>query len=190
MSQVPDGVIQPKAMNPGRVQRTQGFTLVELMITVAIMAIFLGIAAPSFENITLRSYLRSYTSAFTSSTVLARSEAIKRNAMVKMCVSTDGAICAAGGWEQGWIVFADANDNGTVDGNEVVLQQQAAAGPRFLMTEAGAISQLRFPASGIGVQPVVVRVCRNNPPGPEERVISLTASGRTNVTKTTAAACP
>lgn len=190
---------RPATRIPVYTSYAQGFSLVELMITVAIMAIFMALAVPSFDRITLRSKLRANTNAFAQSIVQARSEAIKRNAPVTMCVSADGVSCIAGGWEQGWIVFADTDNSNAIDGAEVLLLRQDAANaanlvpgdPRyFLMTEAGGISELNFPAAGVGVQPATLTICRSNPAGAEERVVSVTASARTTVTKTTNAACP
>jgi len=79
----------------------RGFTLVELMIVVAVVAILLGLAVPSFYQVITNMKLTSYANNLVSSTLLARSEAINRNAVVSLCVSTDGMTCGAGGWEAG-----------------------------------------------------------------------------------------
>src|SRR3990167_5069797 len=90
-----------------RLARERGFTLIELMITLAVFAALLAVMVPSYSDMTLGSKLRSQANDLVAGAVLARSEAIKRNAAVRMCVSADGASCIAGGWEQGWVVFHD-----------------------------------------------------------------------------------
>lgn len=104
--------------------KQQGFTLLELIITVTIAAIVLVIGVPSFQETIRQNRLTAYTNQFVGSLNLARSEAIKRGRRVVVCPSTDGATCAASGdYEQGWIVFADANaNNATGDAGDVVIR--------------------------------------------------------------------
>jgi prepilin-type N-terminal cleavage/methylation domain-containing protein len=76
-------------------KRKRGFTLVELMVTVAIMAILAAIAAPSIDGIARRTKLDADTERWQSALSFARSEAIKRNALVSVVPSASGF---AGGW--------------------------------------------------------------------------------------------
>lgn len=172
-----------------RVQTLRGFTLVELMVTVAVMAILLGIAIPSFTEITLSSKLRSYANDLVASAQLARGEAIKRNAVVRMCVSTDGASCVSGGWEQGWVVFHDVDKDGALDAGETVLQRQKAAASGFKIT--GTVSGVSFQPSGVGATLATLKVCRAAPSvGSQERVVNISATGRATVSKTATGSCP
>lgn len=158
-----------------------GFTLVELMVTIAVMAILLMIAVPSFIDATLGSKLGAYANNMAASAHLARSEAIKRNAVVTLCVSTDGTTCATGGWEQGWIVRA-------ADGT--VVQRQQALPTGFKATESGSATSIAFQPSGVGSAAAVLTICRATPSvGSQERVVTISATGRPTVTKTTAGAC-
>jgi len=92
----------------------RGFTLIELMVSIAVLAILLGIAAPSFRSMTASSDLRGVSNELITTLAQARSEAIKRGGRVTVCMSADGAACiATGGWEQGWIMFADNTHSGT-----------------------------------------------------------------------------
>lgn len=104
-----------------------GTTLVELLVVLAIAAIVLSMSAPSFHSLIASMRLKAVSELMVAHLHFARSEAIKRNARVVLCKSTDGKQCVSmGGWEQGWIVFHDANDNAQVDSQETILLQQSA----------------------------------------------------------------
>jgi len=166
-------------MEPWLVQ--QGFTLIELMVTIAVMAILLMIAVPSFKEATLGSKLGSYANSLVAGAHLARSEAIKRSAPVTLCVSSNGTSCGTGGWEQGWIVRA-------TDGTVIQSQQALPAGLK--VTEGAASTSLVFNPSGVGATSAIFTVCRATPTaGGQERVVSVSLTGRPSVTKTTAGSC-
>jgi type IV fimbrial biogenesis protein FimT len=86
-----------------RVRRSRGFTLIELMVTVAILAIALGIAVPNLQEFARRNRLVATTNNMASALALARSEAVKRAARVSVA-STD--------WDGGWQVFVDTGTVG------------------------------------------------------------------------------
>lgn len=167
-------------MTPVRAAR--GFTLVELMVTLAIFGLLVGMALPSLEGLLLGPRLGSYANSFNASATLARSEAIKRNASVTLCASADGSNCATSGdWEQGWIVLA---------GSSVLQRQQALPhGYRGVDTMAGSRS-LSFVATGAGATQAAVKFCRATPEaGNQERVVAVTATGRSYVSTTRSGAC-
>ncbi|WP_372015317.1 GspH/FimT family pseudopilin [Pseudoxanthomonas sp. 10H] len=86
--------------------RQRGFTLVELMVTVAVLAILVGLATPSFTSVINSNRLTSQANEFMADLQLARSEAVRRNRTVRLCRSADGATCAAGAGDwTSWIVI-------------------------------------------------------------------------------------
>ena len=106
----------------------KGFTLVELMVVVAIMAILLALAAPSFTPLIERWRVRDAAETLTSSLYFARSEAIKRGGQIaihKLPNNTNGCTSATGNrdWDCGWIVCHDTNNSGTCTSTEPVLQR-------------------------------------------------------------------
>jgi len=161
----------------------RGFTLVELMVAILILAILIGFAVPSFRDAALSSRLTAHANDLLASAQIARSEAIKRNAVVTLCVSTDGNTCAGdGGWEQGWIVV-------TVDGD--VIQRQEALAPEFRVTETiDGRTDLDFPPTVVGVASASFTVCRAEPVGSQERVLTIRPSGAASVRPEQDGVCP
>lgn len=91
-----------------RLRKQNGFTLVELMVTIAILAIVLTIATPSFTNIILNNRIDSIAHELHGSLQLARSEAVKRKGAVRVCRSNaDMDDCAEGSdWSVGWLILS------------------------------------------------------------------------------------
>ena len=101
----------------------RGFTLIELMITVSVLAILLGIAAPSFRDTLLNVRMTALANDLMTDLATARSEAAKRGVRVVLCTSSNGTSCTNTSWQSGWIVFADGvTANGLVDTGESVLK--------------------------------------------------------------------
>lgn len=127
--------------------RQAGLTMIELLITLAVLAIVLAIGIPSFEGLLASTRVTNATNELLSAFAQTRSEAIRRGQRVTMCISANGIQCTnAGNWEQGWIIFSDATRAGNVanvDAGEVIIQnnrvslagitiQGAAALPRYI----------------------------------------------------------
>jgi type IV fimbrial biogenesis protein FimT len=83
----------------------RGFTLVELMVVVALVGVLAMLAVPSWEAIQTRTAIRTLVNDYTSSLAFARSEAVRQNTAVTVCPSNNGAACTDSNVEAGWIVF-------------------------------------------------------------------------------------
>ena len=163
-----------------RKRSQRAFTLVELLVAIAVLAVLLALAAPSFTNASLPSKLRAVANSLLGAAQLARSEAIKRDSVVTLCVSADGATCGAGNWAQGWIVISGAT----------VLQSVQAAPTGFRVTPAAGSAALTFQPSGVGATTETFTVCRSTPSvGSQERSVTVSAVGRASVRTTTNGVC-
>lgn len=171
----------------------RGMTLIELMVALAIGAILLSMAAPSFNDAILSMKLSSYSNNLVASTMLARGEAIKRNAAVSLCVSSDGASCGAGRWEQGWIVMCNTVDHVFCDAagtDTLVIQAQPALAAGWKISEANSRTSIRFDPTGSGATGATLTVCRAAPTvGVQQRAVRISPSGRPSVARTTASTC-
>lgn len=81
----------------------RGFTLVELLVTIAVAGILLAIAVPNFRTFLQDSRAISQANLLVQALNVARSEAIKRDVPIDVCPSANGTTCG-GTWAQGWIV--------------------------------------------------------------------------------------
>ena len=115
-------------------KESSGYTLLELIIVVGIIGVVTAIAVPSMGVYIKNDRLTTNINTLVSHLSFARSEAITQSQQVVLCVSSDSADCTGTDWALGWIVFADANGNGAVDGAETILRAQAALGNNNTLT--------------------------------------------------------
>jgi len=183
-------------------RKQEGFTLIELIVTIAIIAIAATIAMPSLYQGIQGSRLASQVNSFKGVLATARSEAVKRAVRVTMCKTNGGANCtnnAAVGWETGWIMFADANNNGALDAGEPLITSQSSMPPNYTLRGNGVVANyISYVASGMTRQKNnallagTMRLCDNSYPGKlgvARRDIIINASGRARIA-TGAQVCP
>lgn len=92
-----------------------GFTLVELMVVVALIAVLATLAVPSWRALQTRNAIRSLVNDYTLSLYFARSEAVRLNTPVTLCPSNDGSTCTDSALENGWVVFVGVRDAAAPD---------------------------------------------------------------------------
>jgi type IV fimbrial biogenesis protein FimT len=95
----------------GRLRRSPGFTLVELMIVSSIVAILLAIGVPSFRYVTSSNRATTEINGLLGDLQFARSEAIREGQQINVCATTNGTSCVTSGttWNNGWLVMQGAN---------------------------------------------------------------------------------
>lgn len=131
-----------------------GFTLVEMVITVAVAALLLSVAVPSYRGLMQSSRITAQTNDIVSALHLARSEAVKRGVAVTLCPTTDGSTCAgATDWTSGWLAFTDHSGTaGQLDGSDHTLRSWGALSGEATLT--GSVSFVRFQPLGVLASPV------------------------------------
>ena len=174
-----------------------GYTLTEVLVTLALAALLSTAAFSVARSVGASMKLAAFSNGFLAHLQLARSEAIKRRGPVVLCKSTDGTACAAdGGWDQGWIVFEDANGNGTREAPEPVLQQLGGLPPGFrLQGNLNVARYVSFAPTGAtrtsagAFQAGTLTICRVSGEPTQARQIVINAVGRPRVQKLELPSC-
>lgn len=183
---------------PQRARRSQrGFTLIELAIVLAVASVVAGTAVPAFADYVRTARVKSATSDLFSALLLARGEALRSNVRVVVCKSADGDTCAGGGgWEQGWIMFQDANGNAVREADEAVVLRGPPMPGGVRATGNGSVARyVSYAPEGVtklaggGFQAGTLTVCLAAANADEAREIIINSTGRPRVQKTRVSAC-
>lgn len=149
----------------------RGFTLIELMVVVAVAAIMASLAAPSFRSFIIGQRVKTAANDFAMAATLARSEAIKRNGNVSMTAAASGA----GGWQSGWTITSAAGD---------VLSRQSAYSD---VVFAGPTAAIVYQANGrFAAVPAVTTISGADG---SIRCVSFELSGMPKTRKISAGTC-
>lgn len=177
-------------------RRAAGLTLVEILVTLSIVALLMTLAVPSFKPMLERWRVKQSLGALTDTLRLARSEAIKRGGNVviqKLPNNTHGCTLAADAadWGCGWRVFVDANADNDYAANEETLQlAQIPAGIEVKHTiNAAAIRMDRWgKMGGLNAKSFVVSPHPEGTSSAATRTLCISAGGR--IHENEGAACP
>lgn len=169
-----------------------GFTLVELMVTIAIAAILLTVAVPSFITTIQNNRMTASLNDFVTDLNLARSEAVKLGSRVTVCKSADGVACTTeGDWSQGWIVFSDPNNTGLYEtgvADETLLRVHQALpdANTTLVGNSNVNNYISFTGTGFtqliigGFQAGTLIMCDDRGFGRDAKAIVINTVGRIN----------
>ncbi len=165
------------------INKIKGYSLIELLIVVAMVGILAALSAPAFQDTIEATNTNSQIKVMLTTLNLARSEAIKRGQDVSICASNDGADCDEDDWSEGWIVFVDNNGDadgtaGSVDGGDVIIRVFDALGAASTLTSTTDLysyNSLGFSATG-GNHTFLL--CPNSGNAANARSIDIGPSGR------------
>ena len=136
-----------------RTRIDRGFTLLELITVMAVAAILMAIAIPSYMYVTSSNRIAAEVNGLLGDMQFARAEAIKEGQTITVCQSSDGATCTgATSWQNGWLVFFDVNGNHVVNtGTDAILRVQSPfsnTGSTDTFTANNAVSYVTFNREG------------------------------------------
>lgn len=178
-------------------RRSNGTSLVELLAAVAVLSVLMGAGALALKEVGAAMKLSAYANRLLSELYLARNEAIKRNGRVVLCKSLDGETCAGtGGWEQGWIVFHDVNNNAARDPGEALIRRGDALMASYRVSGNASVARyVSFsPYGGARLtsgafQAGTITVCRQSLEPSEAHQLIINAVGRPRVKRVALPSC-
>lgn len=183
-------------------KKINGFSLIELMVTLAVAVILITVAVPGFRSIIQSNRAITEANNLLTAMVLARSEAIKSAITTTVCSSTNSSTCAADtNWATGWIVFVDQDNSGQFndDGDGTVCETSKNAfiedcllrvwdapegNPTVVQTSGG--NNVSFTSTGMAQNSASITMTYSELINNPTRCIRVNAMGRAAVSET----CP
>ena len=166
--------------------RHGGFTMVEMMFVITVSIILVGIGAPSFANLLKQNRITRSVNDVITTFQIARSEAAKRGATVRLCPTTSaGALagtCSGSDWATGALAYVDTNDDGArSDGEDLIYVREAMPKNVFVNVSSALANGVSFGADGFPVNLLSesqLVFCDEAGDQTRRRVVSLSSTGR------------
>lgn len=170
--------------------RQAGLSLTELLLAIALLCVVTGFSVPTFRTLQQDAIRSRQINQFVQSIHLARSEAMKRNAVVSLCPSRNGRACAQPGtnWGAGWLVFENVNRDAPaeVDAGEPLVQVYPAWDGGRIRGNRETLSFRSFGQSGV----TATFVFCDHRGSSAARAVVISQTGRPRVATRTAAGDP
>ncbi|MCB1955571.1 MAG: GspH/FimT family pseudopilin [Rhodocyclaceae bacterium] len=190
-------------------RRQVGFTLIELMVTLAVFAVVAALTVPGMNGFIVSSRLTGQANELLAGLNLARAEAISRNQRVILCPvaaangvpDTSGCVNPGTGNWAGWMVFVDVNRNGAFDAGEVIARAGVVGGGSTTVKASASLSGVSnivdFRPDGVArahgtvnVQQVALGLCdTSRVAGENARLVTVMLGSRMSVARQSASNC-
>ncbi len=157
-----------------------GLTLIELLITLSVIAIIAGLSTPSFVELIQRNRIAAAANELVAGIQLARQFAVTENAVTRICPSASGQRCdAENRWDQGWIIFHDPDNNGQPNCVEDIVRVGHPLDG--LVSDSAGRTSIRFLPTGFASGTnLTIKLC--DPNNPENaRAVIVSNPGRPRV---------
>ncbi len=171
-----------------KLNNKRGFSLIELMVVLAVAGVLLGIGLPSFKDFLANSKMAETNNMLVHSIQLARSTSVERLESTGVCVSdapmVDDAVCAIGSsYNKGWLVYVDSDGDGLRGVAEDIIERVDAPGPAFTFAPTNTFeNQIYFNDSGASTTvagiPISGSIGVDYADGLQVRLITISANGR------------
>lgn len=161
-----------------------GFTLVELLIILAILGIVASFAVPSYTGFMTENRLSNQNTTLMLDFIYARGEAATRGTRVTVCQSSDGASCSGTGWGTGRIIFIDNGTAGSIDGSDEILRVSDGIASQDSMTSNKTDAFIAYKPSGVPSSNLIITTCKSGYKGAK---VTIYPSGR--IVKDSAGVC-
>lgn len=147
-----------------KMHTNKGFTLIEMMVTIAVAAILLALAIPSFRDTIVRSRIASVSNDFMGALNFARSEAVKRGRRILICKSSSGTGCTESAqWESGWMAFEDKDADYTLDSGEAIVRVWSSIPATYTLRQTGSFpSHIGYDSYGQASKTGAFAVCHDS----------------------------
>lgn len=163
-------------------KKNSGFTLLELIITLTLISVVTAFAIPSMTSFTKNDRLVTNINSMVGHLAYARSEAVKRSQQVSICVSnntdTPAPSCTGGGWEDGWIVYIDADANNSFDAGEEVIKAHGPFTGNNAVTINNVGTQVIYDNRGYLASNTGSLLLCDDRNGPHGKTINFSMTGR------------
>jgi len=134
--------------------KQQGFTLVELMVVIAIAAILAGIGMPNLQTTLQDNKMTSLHNELLAALSFTRSTSVTQGSSTTLCkanLAANGCAAISASWENGWIIFPDSNNNGVVDVGEEILMLKNDLPENISISYSRNSSRITYGAQGYAV---------------------------------------
>ncbi|MCD2511426.1 GspH/FimT family pseudopilin [Comamonas endophytica] len=168
---------------------SRGLTLIEILVVVAIVAIVSALAAPDLSALIKSNRVAGKINALNADISFAKTEAIKRGVAVTLCASADQLTCSpSSDLAQGWIVFADPDENQAIGIGEAIIkvQDKLKGDDRIVLSESQTTVSFNrngyiynLPSSGMQV----IKVTTSDSDQRSQRCLTFQRIGQAKVTK-------